>query len=443
VSTTDFLLDADAMSQVSTRLSPKDILEALEQRDGALLAAHSLRWAHRHGVEALEILIQDQALDETARLWWREQLARQTPAAVVTEAFHGSQPVEAVAISSATEPLLTLPVDEDSVPLPAEWLVPAAAAIDDGEAVQPEVMQLDVAVVEPAAIEPVAAELAGLEPAAASLQEPLPSLAEAFGPIPGLEPLPSFNVQAIFAMQSELAERPLAPPIVPPVMAAAPPEELQLEAFPPVEAQFQSEVQADFQAELQAEPLVSLEEEFSAEAVPISEASTAPIPAAPTPAESAPEKPAETRRNPFSRLRGLLKDCVEEVASTFGNDDEAASKPVEPAAASAEAPLMGEHQAAPDVSAPPHPFLDAFPAQPPAARSPIAPPPFALQQPLQPTRQDQGRWRAERNSSAGRAARANRPAPGSPAPAPSHPALDSLRSWLPDALEQDDERQAS
>lgn len=432
------------MSQVSTRLSPQDLREALEQRDGALLAAHSLRWAHRHGVEALESLIQDQALDETARLWWREQLVRPTPAAVVTEALHGSQPPEAFTTSSATEPLLTLPVDEDSVPLPAEWLVrtrpdqqpepepePAAAAIDDGEDVQPEVMHLDVAVVEPAAFQPVTAEPAGLETAAASAPEPLPPLAEAFGPIPGLEPLPSFNVQAIFAMQSELAERPLAPPIVPPVMAAVLPEDLQLEAFPPVEAQFQNEVQA----ELQTEPLVPLEEEFSAEAVP--------IPAAPTPAEPAHEKPAEPRRNPFSRLRGLLKDCVEEVASTFGNDDESAFKPVEPAAATAETPLMGEYQAAPDVSAPPHPFFDAFPSQPPAPRGPIAPPPFALQQPPQPTRQDQGRWRGERNSSSGRGARANRPAPGSTAPAPSHPALDSLRSWLPDALEQDDQRQAS
>lgn len=437
------------MSQVSTRLSSQDLREALEQRDGALLAAHSLRWAHRHGVEALERLIQDQALDETARLWWREQLVRPTPAAVVTEALHGSQLVEEVAISSATQPLLTLSVDEDSVPLPAEWLVPAsldqqpeselepaAAAIGDGEAVQPEVIQLDVGVVEPAAFEPVAVDPAGLEPAAASAPEPLPPLAEAFGPIPGLEPLPSFNVQAIFAMQSELAERPLPPPIVPPVMAAVLPEELQLEAFPPLEAQFKNEVQA----ELQAEPLVPFKEELSAEATPMPTAST---PAASTPAESAPEKVAEPRRNPFSRLRGLLKDCVEEVASTFGNDDEAAYKPVEPAAASAEAPLMGEYQAAPDVSAPPHPFFDAFPVQPPAPRGPIAPPPFALQQPPQPTRQDQGRWRGERNSSAGRGARSNRPAPGSTAPAPSHPALDSLRSWLPDALEQDDQRQAS
>ncbi|MCP9842933.1 hypothetical protein KBY77_03315 [Synechococcus sp. Cruz-7E5] len=441
------------MSQVSTRLSPQDLREALEQRDGALLAAHSLRWAHRHGVEALESLIQDQALDETARLWWREQLVSPTPAAVGTQALLWSQPAEAVATSSATEPLLTHPVDEDSVPLPAEWLVPtrvekqqqhqpepelepAAAAIDDGEAVEPEVMHLDVAEVEPAAFEPVAAEPSGLEPAAASAPEPLPPLAEAFGPIPGLEPLPSFNVQAIFAMQSELAERPLAPPIVPPVMAAVLPEELQLEAFPTVEAQFQNEIQT----ELQAEPLVPLKEELSAEAIPIP---TALIPAASAPAEQAPEKPAPPRRNPFSRLRGLLKDCVEEVASTFGNDDESAFKPVEPAAASAEAPLIGEYQAAPDVSAPPHPFLDAFPSQPPAPRAPIAPPPFALQQPPQPTRQDQGRWRGERNSSSGRGARSNRPAPGSTAPAPSHPALDSLRSWLPDALEQDDQRQAS
>ena len=250
------------------------------------------------------------------------------------------------------EPLLTPPVLEDSVPLPAEWLVPTgldqpvepesepAIAGDDGETVQPE--PKDVAVVEPAAFEPVAFDEAAPEPAVASVTEPLPPLAEAFGPIPGLEPLPSFNVQAIFTMQSELAEKPLAPPIVPPLMA--PPAELQLEAFPPVEAQSLSVSQTQLQEEAPTEAFA--------------------IPADPAPAEAAPEKPAGPRRNPFSRLRGLFKDCVEEVASTFGNEEEEESlMPQEPAAASAQTPRLSEYQAVPGAFTPPDPLVDSFPAQ--------------------------------------------------------------------------------
>ncbi len=421
------------MSHGSSRLSPQDLLKALEQRDGALLAAHSLRWAHRHGIEALESLIQGQAVDETARLWWREQLLRPTPAAVATDAPLGSQPAGAATISPATEPLLTPPVLDDILPLPAEWMVPTAldqqppaqvepaAIADHGDAVQAEAM--DVAVIEPAATEPVGFGAAAPEPAAASALEPLPPLAEAFGPIPGLEPLPSFNVQAIFAMQSELAEKPLAPPIVPPVMA--PPPELQLEAFPPLEAQSQPE------------SLTQLQQETSTEAIA--------IPANPASAEMVPEKPAGARRNPFSRLRGLLKDCVEEVASTFGNQEEEfriqSPTPLEPGPSRAETPRQREDQAVPQAFTSSDPLLDVFPAQSPAPRGPIAPPPFALQQPPQPARQTRRGRGGESGSSAGRGARTNRPATSSPAP--SHPALDSLRSWLPDALEPDDHRQAS
>ncbi|QPN57190.1 hypothetical protein I1E95_03310 [Synechococcus sp. CBW1107] len=438
MSTTHPPLAADPMSHGSSRLSPQHLLKALEQRDGALLAAHSLRWAHRHGVEALESLIQGQALDETARLWWREQLLRPTPEAVANEARSGSQPAGAATISVATEPLLTAPAPEDTLPLPAEWLVPSAleqqaqpapeaepqleppAAVDDGESGQVE--DMDVAAVEPAASELVGIEAAAPEPPVVSATEPLPPLAEAFGPIPDLEPLPSFNVQAIFAMQSELAEKPLAPPIVPPVMA--PPPELQLEAFPPLEAQSQPESLTQLQPETPTEPIAG--------------------PADPASEETVSEKPSGQRRNPFSRLRGLLKDCVEEVASTFGNEQEESPlqshSPMEPGFSRDGTPWPRDDQAGPQAFTPSEPLLDAFPAQPPAPRGPIAPPPFALQQPPQASRQTR-RGRGESGSSAGRGARTNRPA--TPSPAPSHPALDSLRSWLPDSLEQDDHRQAS
>lgn len=410
------------MSHGSSRLSPQDLLQALEQRDGALLAAHSLRWAHRHGVEALESLIQGQVLDETARLWWREQLVRPAPATVVaTEALHGSRPAGGATISPVREQL-TPPVLEDSVPLPAEWLVPVG--LDQQVVPESESEPMDVAVVEPAAFESVAFDQAAPEPAVALATEPLPPLAEAFGPIPGLEPLPSFNVQAIFTMQSELAEKPLAPPIVPPLMA--PPAELQLEAFPPVEAQSLPESQPQLQEEAPTEAFA--------------------IPVDPTQADAAPGKPAGPRRNPLSRLRGLFRDCVEEVASTFGNEEEEEEESfmaLEPAAASAETPRLSGYQAVPEALTPPDALVDSFPAQQPASRGPIAPPPFALQQPPQPTRQAQRRGRGESGSAAGRGTRANRPSSASPAPAPSHPALDSLRSWLPDSLEQDDHRQAS
>ncbi|MCT0218092.1 hypothetical protein KQ304_03610 [Synechococcus sp. CS-1329] len=438
---------------------PQDLLQALAQRDGALLAAHSLRWAHRHGVEALEKLIEDQGLDHTARLWWREQLFCPAPMAVTMArsaapaALPDSRPAEVISSVPAAEPVLSAPVQGesmDSVPLPAEWLLPAsfdlpaAVVADKSDSVEPPVpeapegAELDAAVAEfeameppaaesatpapatpePPALEPAVLESAGVEPAvlepvAATSSEPLPSLAEAFGPIPDLEPLPSFNVQAIFAMQSELAERPLAPPIVPPLMVP-PPAQLELEAFPPAALQSQPELQPDAQAELQA----------------VAPADAVAVPAPPTSEERAVEKPSGARRNPFSRLRGLIKDCVEEVASTFGNDErDAPPTPLEPARSSAEAVLPSTG-----------PLLEAFPVQPAAARGPMAPPPFALQQPPQPTRQAQRR-RAETGSAGGPAARANRPAPA--APAPSHPALDSLRSWLPDPLEQDDHRQAS
>lgn len=436
VSTTHPPFAADPMSPGSSRLSAHDLFQALEQRDGALLSAHSLRWAHRHGVEALESLIQSQGLDQTARLWWREQLLRPTPAvaAAASGALHEVQPAVAASIL------------EDSVPLPPEWLVPAGVdqppeplsepepdlvtvagnsadlqpeapeVPEASEAPQvfesPEAKTLDVAVavVDPEGIDPVAFEAAVLEPAVAFATEPLPPLAEAFGPIPGLEPLPSFNVQAIFAMQSELAERPLAPPIVPPVMA--PPAELQLDAFAAVEAP----------AEAVAPAIASGPEPLPAVPMAVEASAAKPVP----------QKPSRPRRNPLSRLRGLLKDCVEEVASTFANneDDEAYSS-MEPVSAAAEDPRLNE------------PLVEPPAAQPSAPRGAIAPPPFALQQPLQPTRQAQRRGRIETDSGAGRAGRANQPGPATPAPAPSHPALDSLRSWLPDGLEQDDHRQAS
>ncbi|MCP9801476.1 hypothetical protein [Synechococcus sp. RedBA-s] len=430
------------MSPGSSRLSAHDLFQALERRDGALLSAHSRRWAHRHGVEALESLIQFQGLDQTARLWWREQLLRPTPAVATAAsgALHEFQPAVAATVSPVSEPLSTASILEDSVPLPPEWLVPAGVdqppevlsesgqelakvagnstdlQPEASEAPQvferPEAKRLDVAVavVDPEDIDPVAFEAAVLEPAVAFATEPLPPLAEAFGPIPGLEPLPSFNVQAIFAMQSELAERPLAPPIVPPVIA--PPAELQLDAFAAVEAP----------AEAVAPAVASGPEPFPA--VPMAVEARAAQPAA--------QKPSGPRRNPFSRLRGLLKDCVEEVASTFGNneDDEAYSS-MEPVSAAAEAPPLNK------------PLVEPPAAQPAAPQGAIAPPPFALQQPLQPTRQAQRRGRIETGSGAGRAGRANQPGPATPAPAPSHPALDSLRSWLPDGLEQDDHRQAS
>ncbi|WP_255441509.1 MULTISPECIES: hypothetical protein [unclassified Synechococcus] len=404
----------DAMPVGSSRLSLQDLHQALERRDGPLLVAQSLRWAHRHGVEALERQIGDQALDETARLWWREQLQRSFSFPVVSSA-PPPPPTAAVPASDplpAPEPVLELPTQQDAVPLPAEWLVP-------GDLQQQENAEL-IAASEPAVeAEVSSAPQEPITPVTESLPEAtesLPPLAEAFGPISDLEPLPSFNVQAIFAMQSELAETPLAPPVVPPVMS--PPKQLELEAFSPVEG---------------------------------SGDQTAALPEAVAPAEEAPVKAIGSKRNPFSRLRSLVKDCVEEVASSFSYDEHEedsfeAPEPAVPPAADSPLGRAQDPVSTPVLQSPPQ--VAPFPVQSPASgsSSSIAPPPFALQQPLQPARAaQQRRRRGETGSPDGQGSpSANRRAAGAPpAPAPSHPALDSLRSWLPDSLEGDDHRQAS
>ncbi len=410
----------------SPRLSLQDLHQALESRDGPLLVTQSLRWAHRHGVEALERQIGDPALDETARLWWREQLQRSFSFPVVSSAVVSSSvvssappppPTAAVPASDplpAPEPVLELPTQQDAVPLPAEWLVP-------GDLQQQEKAEL-IAASQPAVeAEVSSAPQEPITPVTESLPEAtesLPPLAEAFGPISDLEPLPSFNVQAIFAMQSELAETPLAPPVVPPVMS--PPKQLELEAFSPVEGSGEQ---------------------------------TAALPEAVAPAEEAPVKAIGSKRNPFSRLRSLVKDCVEEVASSFSYDEheEDSFESPEPAVPPAADSPLGQAQdpvSTPVLQSPPQvaPFPVQSPASASGSSSSIAPPPFALQQPLQPARAaQQRRRRGETGSPDGQGSPAanRRAAGGPPAPAPSHPALDSLRSWLPDSLERDDHRQAS
>lgn len=406
----------------SSRLSLQDLRQALERRDGPLLVAQSLRWAHRHGVEALERQIGDQSLDETARLWWREQLQRSfsfpvvssAPPAPPTAAVPASDPLPAPDPEPLPEPVLESPTQQDGVPLPAAWLVP-------GDLQQQEKAELIAATESAVEAEGSSAPQEPTTPVTESLPEAtesLPPLAEAFGPISDLEPLPSFNVQAIFSMQSELAETPLAPPVVPPVMS--PPKQLELEAFSPVEG---------------------------------SGDQTAGLPEAVAPAEEAPVKAIGSKRNPFSRLRSLVKDCVEEVASSFSYDeheDDSFESPEPSVPPAADSPL-GQAQdpvSSPILQSPPQvaPFSVQSPAS--GSSSSIAPPPFALQQPLQPARaiqQQQRRRRSEAGSPDGQGSpAANRRAAGAPpAPAPSHPALDSLRSWLPDSLERDDHRQAS
>ncbi len=349
----------------------ESLLRAVEQRDGALLAQLSRRWAHRHGVEALEALIQEVGAETGLAIWWREQLAAPPVAA-------SPEPVSAEAITTETAGMGMAPLELDP------------------------------------------AELAGM-----------------FTPLPDFEPLPSFDVQAIFAMQSAFVPPPPAaqePPIVQPVASTATERtDTQAEGLAALIEAAATPLLAE--APLPAQEAAAVEnpdrQVFAAEAQPMIAAAILTSPSAgpleePTHAAADPAP----RRGPISRFRNLVRDCIEEVASTFQPDDEDRPDGPQPnrSVPPSPQPVQNEAPLAPDLlGSPPWPSPAAAVA-----------PPFALQQPPQPDRPSARRRRAAADAAA-HADAADAAAPR-PAPAPNHPSLASLRSWLPDGPEQDQRR---
>jgi hypothetical protein len=395
------------------------LLEALERRDGAELKHQSQRWAHRHGVEALNGLIEELTAEGVdLREWWQQQLSNPTPTpflpqkvepaaaaatAVPSEADDDgdlwisadpwsspatpNEAVTAAAQDTPTQPEKTvadarseaestgpgtIPEPSPAEPLPFAWATsvePDWPELGSLTALSAEPIEASASGSAPDAAPQDAPDTAPHEPTAAAAEPPDPVLATA---PPLFEPLPSFDVEAIFAMQAATAQQQTVqagPPIVEPVqldLAGGSAESVQTSqpADPPRPAD------------------------------PGASASPAPLPPPSTDASRSP------RRNPLSRIKSLVRECIDEVAQTFQAEDDRDRTPP------------------PEVQR-------------------TAPPPLALQQSASLQQPRPSRRQTSRRGKAS----TDRPV-SAQAPAPSHPSLEALRAWLPDQP-QEEERRAS
>ncbi|MCP9848281.1 hypothetical protein [Cyanobium sp. Morenito 9A2] len=425
------------------------LLAAVRQRQGELVARLSLQWVHRVGVEALDPLMASVA-DPEAAGWWRQCLlagsvapwaqASQGPLAGGLEAERSvpgggcaevpafDRPAAEVAAVAQYERHEESPRPRADLPNPAFRLgaAPEAEALPLAAGVAPSGMPAVPEFAHSKALGAVAEENTGDGMAAVNVAEPLPlPLAEAALIEVVLLDGPAVCESSGATLSAGVTD--LGAPVV--VGTAEPPE-------PAAQA---SDV-----------------------------AGVAP-----------------SRLGRFARLRHLVRDCFEEVASTFQGQDEEGNAQRDDAFAPTPEPLpldrpttvapgvaprladpltSGQRPADPVLGATLNPFEAPWVAieatvehQPSALKQP------ALQLPAQqePVQQQPLQQRSVQEPSAaapeapigpvGAPATTtrlpytlrpvkgeNRPAP----PAPAHPALDRLRAWLPDER-LDDQRRAS
>lgn len=368
-------LDSPSRSLTSHQESLRQqLLAAVARRDGEATTLHSLRWVHRQGVDSLDLLIGGLE-DEPASGWWREQLQpdrRPTPASLEAPRVAGTV---------------------GTVDPPGESL-PTPATAPTGTPAQPQAGETPSEEAPPAVDTPLASADFASSDLSLSVAELLASLDQRISQ--GLttpEPSEEFpeEVAAIATEASALIAKELAPesPAEPTAEASAAPSP-EPPAVPSTE--FSAEPAKEPQAELATEP-------------------TGDAP------------PARVGR--LARLRHLVRDCFEEVTSTF----HAVLEPDEPA------PAQNE------------PF-GALPEPSPAAPIPTADSPPASDVPVATETAFPGSEATGTDSTGSEptprlplaatpiARRSGRPAP---APAP-HPSLERLRSWLPDEQDQQERR---
>lgn len=378
------------------------LLGAVAGRDGKAVSRLSLQWVHRQGVEALDPLIALLA-DPQAALWWRQQLVAGP-----------SGELEATGLGVA-------PVPDPAIPLAPQF--PELAWEEPQEAPLP-----------PMAATPA---VAGLVVIAEPLSDPSDSalvvLAQAG--------TPKSDDRAITG-GLELGEG--APAGDPPVAAQGPvdaAETLRSEEAFTVGASLESPSGASsavapgpVSSQAPTSPATgSVSTEEPAAASPTRESAWA--------AASAEAPPV--RRGRLARLRHLVRDCFEEVASTFQGQGEEAEPPVEAAFPATGSPWPSlespiEAFSSGEDALPKEPLKAfSFPSEASEAMADSAQPPrapAATVDPAPPGAQAVARLPLT-PSTAQRLIR--------PAPAPAHPALDRLRAWLPDESLDPAQRRAS
>lgn len=475
------------------RPSERQVLKgALDRRDQGAVAWLSLRWVHRHGVEALPSLMQElTAGDASLKDWWHDHLH----ATAAPGAAPGRAPVDAgeaaaaaageVAASAAeqavAEPELVAQgfsfaaITLEAVQLEIEGPLPELVlSFDQAAAPEPEISLEETFGAETAASlaateeagPPISIEAAApADPAAgpsAIAEEPVEFLAEPLAFDPWLEAPAAATLTAEGPAEDLPAEAPSAAAPEPEdqtldgfVQAPLPFLELSLDPLPAVSPLIPARPSAarvfNFGAEpvdpglepakpRSDEPSASAPSAAPASADPqaadaVAELATTDPPASPTasfPAEPSPH-PAEAAevaqalwRAPLARMKSLVRVCLEEVVSTFHNSHDDDS---DTASTSATPSASGPAQASSSVT-------DSDPAAgqlPPLESELTVRPPRLSATEIAPALTPQGRTLALRERAAGALA-------GRPAPAPDHPGLASLRSWLPDDTSPADTR---
>ncbi|APD47452.1 hypothetical protein KQ302_04680 [Synechococcus sp. CS-602] len=383
-SPSDLTLAAPAAEQGPLR---QELIAALRRQDPGSIARLSTRWVHRHGVDALDQLIREQAAEAPATQANALQLELNSLAGTL------AKPLATEAAVLETPP-----------PNPAEWEI---KAIDPPATVQ----AVDTAnPFETPSLAAVASkpELSTEDPfqAKASIGDPFASDPPAAQPMAATpSALDSFTADSFmpgsFASEPSPAEAAMASDPFAPLDPGPNP-------FDPA-------------------PLAAVASEAST-ATAISVTANDPAPGAETetnpaaiPEEGHPGSGSDgrpQRRSPIRRFKNLVRYCIDEVASTFQQD------------ADLEASGPGATVQPPAASWPLPPTLPS--PQPESARGPAATSPAVSRRSFssQPPAERQPRLTTTPET------------PGAAAAPPVHPDLAALRSWLPDPRD-DEERRAS
>ncbi|MCP9884478.1 hypothetical protein KBY97_04965 [Synechococcus sp. ATX 2A4] len=490
----------------------------------------SLRWVHRHGVEALPPLMQElTAGDASLKGWWHDHLhataapgtapdttpaaageaavaaAEQTAAApeLVAQGFsfaaitldgvqleiEGSSPELTHSFDQATGPeheispeesagadaAVTLAATEDTGPpigvdaaAPADpaagpstigeapveflgepfafdpWLEAPAAATLTAEGIAVDLLAADP-VGEEAALEGVAPKTGrpeSVSPAVVAAEDLPAEAASSAPPEPGDGALDGFVQAPLPFLELSLDPVPAVPPLIPARPSAGrmfnfgaePAEPSPQPAKPRSDEPSATSPSGDPQA-------ADGEVELAATDPQADLTAASPAEPNPHPAEAAEVAQAPIWRGPLARVKSLVRVCLEEVVSTFhnsddGSDDDDSGTASTSDSASASGPGQASSSFRPGGTAQARGTVggsDSASGSDPAAEQlsalepelPARPPRLSATE-IAPALTPQGRTLPLRERAAGAVAG------GRPAPAPAHPGLASLRSWLPD-----------
>lgn len=420
------------------------------------VAPLSWQWVHRQGVEALDSLVVSLA-DPEAAGWWRQQLVA-GPVALGAQESQG--PVVAVMALDPAAPAAPVILESAELEPEDESLLPTAAdsSSDFWLSEGPEVEEVPLADFVALGGTPVAGDLAHGE-----------ALGAGDGSFEAATPAVGHDAMADRDFGDGLAATNLAKPL--PITEAA----AFTDGVPLKEPAASESSGATPFAEATGlhPPMAAVAPQPPAPAAQFSGADEQATAASESgPAAVAAAEAAPVRVGRFARLRHLVRDCFEEVASTFQGQDEEAEAQLDDAFASTPERWLQDSPTTASPGENPLPAdrlpVDPLPGQTlkpfsapwaaietkaaetprPLSPSPAEHLPSALQQPApqQPVLQLPAQQQPlQQPSAVARLPLAPRPAQAliRPAPAPAHPALDQLRAWLPDESLDPPQRRAS